>query len=102
MVKLREPLAIAAFSFQDSEHKIFARNDHDLATSMAKHGKENVQVLENNFKSLFEPCPSCKKQILIRQELYNVDKLSIETTRFNKTRYAIGDEEFLEAIKNLK
>ncbi|MCY0977134.1 hypothetical protein PGH12_01550 [Chryseobacterium wangxinyae] len=88
--------------FKDSEHKIFAQNDHDLATLMAKHGKENVQVLENNFKSLYEPCPSCKKQIIIRQEMYKVEKLSVEAVRFNKNRYVVGNIEFLEAIKNLK
>ncbi len=88
--------------FKDSEHKIFAQNDHDLATLMAKHGEENVQVLENNFKSLYEPCLSCKKQIIIRQEIYKVEKLSVEAVRFNKNRYVVGNIEFLEAIKNLK
>ena len=88
--------------FKDSEHKIFAQNDHDLAALMAKHGEENVQVIENNFKSLYEPCLSCKKQIIIRQEMYKIEKLSVEAVRFNKNRYVVGNIEFLEAIKNLK
>lgn len=84
--------------FKDSEHKIFAQNDHDLATLMAKHGKENVQVLENNFKSLYEPCPSCKKQIIIRQEMYNIKKLSVEAVKFDAKEYVKGNKQLLEFL----
>ncbi len=84
--------------FRDSEHKIFAQNDADLATLMAKHGKENVQVLENNFKSLFEPCPSCKKQIIIRQEIYKVEKLSVEAVKLDAKEYVKGNKQLLEFL----
>lgn len=66
--------------------------------AMAKNGEENVQVIENNFKSLYEPCPSCKKQILIRQELYNVEKLTVHAVKKNNFEYAKSNPEFLKAI----
>lgn len=84
--------------FQDSEHRIFAQNDKDLHTLFTRHGKENVRVVENSFKTFFEPCPSCKKQILIRQELYNVEKLTVHAVKKNNFEYAKSNPEFLKAI----
>lgn len=85
--------------FYDSEHKIFAQNDIDIHTLYTKYGKENVEIIEQNVKTLFEPCPSCKKQFIIRKKLYNIKSLTIEATRKNKYEFVKTNEQFLTTIK---
>lgn len=78
--------------FQDSEHKIFSNFDHDLATFKAeKMGENVVKVKSMKFKTLYEPCNSCKKQMLIRHEIYDKAELVVEAVRKNAKEYAKGN-----------
>lgn len=69
--------------FYDSEHNIFFQNDKDLQLLFNQHGKKNVQVLEIHLQTLYEPCPSCQKQILIRQEMYKIKNIKVEAVRYD-------------------
>lgn len=83
--------------FQDSEHKIFSAFDDDLLKLEAKYGKVNVK--EINFKTLYEPCISCKKQILIRESMHS-SKISIEATLINSKKFVKGNRQLRETLKN--
>lgn len=84
--------------FFDSEHKIFAQNDKDIHALYAKYGKENVQILKQNVKTLFEPCDSCKKQFLIRRKLYNIKSITVEAARKNRYEFVKTNEQLLSTI----
>ena len=84
--------------FFDSEHKIFAQNDKDIHALYAQYGKENVQILRQNVKTLFEPCGSCKKQFLIRHKLYNIKSITVEAARKNRYEFVKTNEQLLSTI----
>ncbi|KFF28065.1 hypothetical protein [Chryseobacterium vrystaatense] len=69
--------------FYDSEHNIFFQNDKELQLLFNRHGKKNVQVLEIRLQTLYEPCASCQKQILIRQEMYKIKSIKVEAVRYD-------------------
>lgn len=81
--------------FNDSEHKIFAVFDEDMATFKVKYG-ENVEILEMNFQTILEPCNSCKKQILIRKDLNRVKKIRVEAVKLGEYKYAKTNDELID------
>jgi len=83
--------------FHDSEHKIFSVFDDELLKLRAKFGENAVKVKSMNIKTLYEPCNSCKKQIIIRHEMYNEAKVSVEATLLKKGEYVKGNRQ-LESL----
>ncbi len=80
--------------FNDTEHKILATFDDDMQKLYAKYGKENVLVKEFNFESLYAPCNSCKKQILLRNKIYKPKKILFGAVKISQNKY-------VETCKNL-
>lgn len=73
--------------FSDTEHKILATFDDDIQKLYAKYGKENIQVKELNFQSLYAPCHSCKKQIMFRNKIYKPKKISFGAVKIDENSY---------------
>ncbi len=82
--------------FHDSEHKIFSVFDDDLLRLAANHGENSVKVKSMNIKTLYEPCNSCKKQIIIRHEMYDKAKVSVEAASIGKGKYAEGNRDLID------
>lgn len=100
--KTIDELEEATARFQDSEHKIFSAFDHDLAAFKAeKMGENVVKVKSMKFKTLYEPCNSCKRQIITRHEIYDNAELVVEAVRKNAKEYA-KDNLDLKRLKIVK
>ncbi|MCX6318446.1 MAG: hypothetical protein NTW29_14235 [Bacteroidetes bacterium] len=85
--------------FSDTEHKIFANFDDDMQKLFAIYGKSDVRVHSFNFKSLYSPCNSCKKQVLIRKNIYKPEKITFEAVQAKNGKFvetAKGLNEFLK------
>ncbi len=80
----------------DSEHNMFFQNDKDLQMYFTRYGKNNVEVLETHIKTLYEPCPSCQKQLLIRKEMYKIKDIKVEAVRFNNQRYVQNNRNLID------
>lgn len=81
--------------FNDTEHKILAQFDDDMQKLYTKYGKVNVRVNKFNYQSLYAPCNSCKKQILLRDMIYKPKKITFEAVKYTKDSY-------VETGKNLE
>ncbi len=73
--------------FHDSEHKIFSAFDDDVLKLQTRYGKESVNVKSVNFKTLYEPCISCKRQMIIRQEMHEFS-LKVQAILIKGKNYA--------------
>lgn len=51
-------------------------------------GENVVKVKSMKFKTLYEPCNSCKRQIITRHEIYDNAELVVEAVRKNAKEYA--------------
>lgn len=80
----------------DSEHNMFFQNDKDLQMYFTRYGKNNVEILETHIKTLYEPCPSCQKQLLIRKEMYKIKDIKVEAVRFNNQRYVQNNRNLID------
>jgi hypothetical protein len=87
--------------FNDTEHKIFTTFDEELAQLKGKYGEYSVKVMDMNFKSLLEPCNSCKRQIVGRAKIYNIKEVVVESVKISSTEFAIKTKQ-LNKIFNLK
>ncbi len=76
--------------FFDSEYKIFSQFDDELFRLQAHHGESAIKIKNINFKTLYEPCMSCKKQMIIRQEIYKFT-LKVEATALKGGGFAKGN-----------
>lgn len=83
--------------FYDSEHKILSTFDDEILKLKAFHGDAKVKVLEMNYKTLFEPCTSCKRQIIIRQTKHN-SKLIVEAAEISKDLYVRTNKQLLTVL----
>lgn len=82
--------------FQDSEVKMLDTFDEELSIFNVKYGQENVKVLNMRLKTLYEPCMSCKKQILIRQEVYDIKSIDV------KAVWNAKEDRFVQGNKGLQ
>lgn len=58
--------------FKDSENKIFRQMDNDIYSFLKEKNLrlEDIKI-ETRLETTYEPCVMCKREILVRQELYN-------------------------------
>ena len=77
--------------FYDTENKMLDAFDNELRELKATG--VNVVVKKLRIKSLYEPCNSCKKQILIRKDIYNIPSISVEAVKLKNNVYAKGNEQ---------
>ncbi|MCD9563100.1 hypothetical protein LVK10_11355 [Tenacibaculum maritimum] len=82
--------------FQDSEVKMLDTFDEHLSKFHVKYGEENIKIINMRLKTLYEPCMSCKKQFIIRQEIYGINKIDIKAT------WNIKEEKFVQGNKDLQ
>ena len=82
--------------FHDSEHKIFAVFDDEILKLKAKFGEKNVKVKSLNIKTLYEPCNSCKKQIIIRHDINGSPKIKVEAVQLEKGKFALGNRDLTD------
>lgn len=82
--------------FQDSEVKMLDTFDEDLSVFHVTYGKENIQVTNMRLNTLYEPCMSCKKQIIIRQEIHGIKNVDVKAT------WNIKEEKFVQGNKGLQ
>ncbi|CAA0205566.1 hypothetical protein ACE1MK_07720 [Tenacibaculum maritimum] len=82
--------------FQDSEVKMLDTFDEHLSKFHVKYGEENIKIINMRLKTLYEPCMSCKKQFIIRQEIYGINKIDIKAT------WNIKEEKFVQGNKGLQ
>lgn len=84
--------------FSDTEHKILAQFDDDMQKLYARYGKGNVEVHSFKYKSLYAPCNSCKKQILLRNSMYKPKKISFEAVQAGKNDFVETNKQLLDFI----
>ncbi|ROI02309.1 hypothetical protein EGI16_15675 [Chryseobacterium sp. G0240] len=82
--------------FHDSEHKIFSVFDDEILKLKANFGENKVKVKSLNIKTLYEPCNSCKKQIIIRHEMYGNPKIKIEAVHLEQGKFALGNNDLID------
>ncbi len=82
--------------FNDTEHKVLAQFDKDITILKSVHGVENIKIKEMKFKTLLEPCDVCKKQIIIREQLLNIEKITVQATKIDKFGYAQKGKDLLK------
>jgi hypothetical protein len=83
--------------FHDSEHKIFSAFDEQILALETKHSAGSANVVELNFKTLYEPCMSCKRQIVVRQKMYNAT-IRIEAVKKNSKTYVTDNKRLREVL----
>ncbi|WP_417799892.1 hypothetical protein [Tenacibaculum sp.] len=79
--------------FQDSEVKMLDTFDEDLSVFHVTYGKENIQVTNMRLNTLYEPCISCKKQIIIRQEIYDIKDIDVRAVYLGKGEFVQGNND---------
>ncbi|WP_281979508.1 hypothetical protein [Tenacibaculum mesophilum] len=79
--------------FQDSEVKMLDTFDEDLSVFHVTYGKENIQVTNMRLNTLYEPCISCKKQIIIRQEIYDIKRIDVRAVYLGKGEFVQGNND---------
>ncbi|MEI3788455.1 MULTISPECIES: hypothetical protein [unclassified Chryseobacterium] len=82
--------------FHDSEHKIFSVFDDEILKLKANFGESKIKVKTLNIKTLYEPCNSCKKQIIIRHDMYGKPKVKIEAVYLEKGQFALGNQDLID------
>ena len=86
--------------FGDTEHKILAQFDDDMQKFYMKHGKDNVEVRNFNYQSLYAPCHSCKKQIILRNQIYKPKNITFEAVKISDNKYAETSKNLNKFLKN--
>jgi len=79
--------------FYDSENKMLDSFDEEFHLFKVTNNSKNIVVKQMRLKTLYEPCNSCKKQILIRKDFYSIPNIYVEAVSVNKGEYATGNEQ---------
>ncbi|EDP94216.1 hypothetical protein U8527_07530 [Kordia algicida OT-1] len=74
----------------DTEHKMLLNVSEDIDKLKAIYGVDNVRVLGMEMKTLYLPCHSCKRQIIIYSDMLNIpkNKIKVQATQIGKNEYA--------------
>ncbi|KQK27218.1 hypothetical protein AR438_03155 [Chryseobacterium aquaticum] len=87
--------------FHDSENKMFSALDEYILSLQKGKNKSIVKVKSIDINSLYEPCNSCKRQIVIRREIYGKPKVSVKAALLKKGKYVTGNRQ-LESLISKK
>lgn len=78
-----------------------AQFDDDMQKLYMKYGKDNVEVRSFNYQSLYAPCNSCKKQIMLRNNIYQPKNITFEAVKVTNGSYVETSKQ-LNLFLNLK
>lgn len=87
--------------FHDSENKMFSALDEYILSLQKGKNKSIVKVKSIDINSLYEPCNSCKRQIVIRREIYGKPTVSVKAALLKKGKYVTGNRQ-LESLISKK
>ncbi|MFK7750487.1 MAG: hypothetical protein AB8B65_19000 [Kordia sp.] len=83
--------------FFDSEVKVLDTFDDAVKRLETKYGAEQVEVLGMEVKTLYEPCASCKKQIILRQQIYKMKEVKVKAAwNVKEGKFAQGNKDLIE------